>query len=95
MGNLKKSQPTREQLTALAAKLNDAPVVGNSAQAALWQSIGRADGWASMSKLEKDSYLLRHDQLRNATPNTVSDPTAPELASIGHPGIWISPAQAD
>ncbi|MCA7889057.1 hypothetical protein LGM58_38410 [Burkholderia contaminans] len=63
MGAPKKSQPTREQLAALAAKLNDAPAVSNDAQAALWESIGRACGWASMSKLEKEEYRVRHDRL--------------------------------
>jgi hypothetical protein len=64
MGRTKKSPPTREQLAALAAKLNDAPVIGNDAQMSLWVSIGRADGWASMSKQEKDDYRARHDGLR-------------------------------
>lgn len=60
----KKPQPTREQLAALAGKLKDAPTIGNDAQAALWESIGRADGWASMSPSEKDSYRVRHDVLK-------------------------------
>jgi hypothetical protein len=63
MGSTKKSPPTREQLAALATKLNDAPTVGNDAQASLWESIGRANGWAAMSKPEKDAYRVRHDQL--------------------------------
>lgn len=63
MATAKNSPPTREQLAALAAKLHDAPAVGNNEQAALWESIGRATGWASMSKAEKDDYRARHDLL--------------------------------
>lgn len=63
MGSPKKSPPTREQLAALAVKLNEAPAISNAAQATLWESIGRADGWASMSKPEKDDYRVRHNLL--------------------------------
>lgn len=64
MGSAKKSAPTSAQLAALAAKLNDAPAVGNDAQATLWESIGRATGWAALSQAEKDDYRTRHDLLR-------------------------------
>lgn len=67
MRNAKKSQPTREQLAVLAAKLNDAPVVSNDAQATLWESIGRATGWAAMSQQAKDDYRVRHNQLGQGT----------------------------
>jgi hypothetical protein len=60
----KKSPPSREQLAALAAKLKDAPAIGNAAQAALWESIGRADGWAPMSQSERADYRVRHDSLK-------------------------------
>jgi len=60
----KKTPPTREQLAALQAKLKDAPAIGNDQQAALWESIGRAEGWASMSQQLKDDYRVRHDQLK-------------------------------
>ncbi|PNE59920.1 hypothetical protein A8H39_01875 [Paraburkholderia fungorum] len=60
----KKLQPTREQLATLGAKLRDAPTIGNDAQAALWSSIGRADGWASMSQSAKDDYRTRHGLLK-------------------------------
>lgn len=60
----KKAAPTREQLAALAKKLNDAPTIGNDKQADLWNSIGRADGWAAMSQASKDDYRARHDQLK-------------------------------
>ncbi|CAG9169897.1 hypothetical protein [Cupriavidus pinatubonensis] len=59
----KKTPPTREQLAALADKLKDAPAIGNDAQMALWASIGRADGWASMSQAERDDYRAKHNQL--------------------------------
>jgi hypothetical protein len=61
---MKKAPPSREQLAAVAAKLKDAPSVGDDAQAALWASVGRADGWASMSQAEKDDYRAQHDQLK-------------------------------
>lgn len=59
-----KTPPTREQLQALAAKLNAAPAIGNDQQAALWESIGRADGWAVLSQSLKGEYRVRHDQLK-------------------------------
>lgn len=60
----KKAPPTREQLAALAKKLNDAPTIGNDAQAGMWESIGRADGWAALSPDKRAEYRARHDQLK-------------------------------
>lgn len=57
--NAKKTKPTREQLVALATQLADAPVIRNDAQAALWQSIGRAQGWSAMSATEKAAFRER------------------------------------
>jgi len=56
----KKAPPTREQL---AAKLKGAPATSNDAQAALWASIGRADGWSAMTEAERDEYRAKHNQL--------------------------------
>lgn len=58
------TSPTREQLAALASRVKEAPAIGNDAQAALWASVGRADGWAAMSLAAKADYRARHDQLR-------------------------------
>lgn len=60
----KKAPPTREQLVALAKKLNDAPTIGNERQADLWNSIGRVDGWAALSPEKKAEYRASHDQLK-------------------------------
>ncbi len=63
MANTKKASPTREQLAALATKLKGAPAVSNDAQQKLGESIGRADGWASMSQQQRDDYRTQHDLL--------------------------------
>ena len=59
----KKTPPSREQLAALANKLKDAPTIANDEQMSLWASIGRADGWASMTPSEREDYRVKHNEL--------------------------------
>lgn len=59
MNGTKQTAPTRDELAALSRKLQDAPAVTNSAQAALWQAIGAADGWAAMSADDKAAFLSK------------------------------------
>lgn len=54
-----KAKPTREQLAALAAKLADAPAIGNDDQGRLWDEIGGADGWAAMDAQAKTIFRAR------------------------------------
>ena len=59
----KKTPPTRDQLAALSTTLKDKPATSNDAQAALWASIGRVDGWAAMTEAERNEYRAKHNAL--------------------------------
>lgn len=62
-----KNRPAREALQARATILKDAPAMSNAAQYALWEVIGGADGWASMSRQEKARYRARHEGLARSS----------------------------
>jgi hypothetical protein len=59
MSKPQRSIPNHGELVALVRKLEDAPAVSNAAQAALWQDIGAADGWSTMSADDKAAFRIR------------------------------------
>ncbi|MBB2158024.1 hypothetical protein HLH33_17275 [Gluconacetobacter diazotrophicus] len=60
----KANTPSRAELASLATKLKDAPTVYNAAQAAMWQEIGAADGWAATGEADKSAFRARFDAAR-------------------------------
>jgi len=67
-----KAKPTREQLTGLAALLQDAPTISNDAQAKIWVENGAALGWSAMDAERKENFRARFHSAGQAHPERKS-----------------------